>query len=134
MVRRHVPMFDADFPCICGSVVGIKTRLAIVQSQTGAEVGCRHCQRRYRVTEKGAYPIGKGSVLQPRSLSSTVGELGAPTDGAEVATLRFPQSGESSKLGPTDTPIWTMRLRPMRRSKKDVAEPTNGSGDTGKRG
>lgn len=64
-LNRGMPMFDCDFWCLCGSQIGLKVSLAIVQSQTGAEVTCHHCGQRYRVTQEGAQPLGvNGSDLQ----------------------------------------------------------------------
>lgn len=48
--------FSGDFPCHCGSVIGVETYAAVIDGP-GLEVHCRHCKQGYIVTREGAVPI-----------------------------------------------------------------------------
>ena len=55
----NVPMFEAEWYCTCGSVIGLKIAEAIAASQTGAYHRCHICGQRWIVTTANATPIGK---------------------------------------------------------------------------
>lgn len=58
-MKRNIVWFDAEFGCLCGSLIGVRVNLAIVESRTGAHVTCRHCARTYAIRPHGAEPLSK---------------------------------------------------------------------------
>lgn len=58
---RRVPMFECDFKCYCGRILGLRIALAVVQSEAGAMLPCT-CGINFKVTEAGAEPIREKPV------------------------------------------------------------------------
>lgn len=56
-----VPMFECEFKCHCGSVIGWHGPEALVTSQTGAHVHCRHCRSVWSVKRNGATLVEAGA-------------------------------------------------------------------------
>lgn len=88
-MRYHptVPMFDCEFKCSCGSVIGWRGPEALVKSQTGAHVHCKHCRSVWSVTPAGATLVeADASFLLETSLRATEsaepasGDTGVPSE------------------------------------------------------
>lgn len=111
-IGRNIPAFEADFSCLCGSVIGVKVARAIVESLAGAEVQCRKCGQLFKVTMKGAWPIdGMGPVQAAKP------EMERVDSSAKVPALRLPQSGGSGEQRSEPPYVWAMRMPRMRSDK-----------------
>ncbi len=53
------PMFEADWKCFCGSIIGLKVALAYVQSDAGIQVSCKNCKQLFAVRPDGAHALDK---------------------------------------------------------------------------
>lgn len=56
MTKDMREMWSADFQCHCGSLITVRTWLAVIQGP-GLEMACRACRLKYLITESGATPI-----------------------------------------------------------------------------
>lgn len=114
-IGRNIPAFEADFQCTgegCNSIIGVKVALTIVQSQTGAEVTCKHCGQRYKVTQRGAFPFDGMEPL--RTIDSQMGRMDIR---AEAPALRLPQSGSEGEQRSEPPYAWALRMPRVRRDK-----------------